>query len=69
MPLRLAIGFDREVLTDSDNYLTDVGAGFETSFRLKDYTIFIGGVVAHTLDIGGGVEARFDGLEPVCITL
>ncbi len=55
-----AIGFDRDALTRSSNYLTDVGVGFETSFRLKDYVFFIAGIVAHTLDTDGGVEARFD---------
>ena len=54
-----AIGFELEVLEESANYLTDVGLGFETSFRIKDYTFFIGGVLAQTLDNDGGIEARF----------
>lgn len=54
-----AIGFDSSHLTDGDNYLTDVGLGFETSFNLKDYTIFIGGVAAYVLDRSDDVEARF----------
>lgn len=52
------IGFDREVLSDSSTYLVDLGVGFETSFLLKDYTIFISAIAAQTLDIEGGVEAR-----------
>jgi len=54
-----AIGFDRDVLWDSSSYLVDVGFGFETSFKLKDYTFFVAGVAAQTLDFEGGVEARF----------
>jgi hypothetical protein len=54
------IGFDRDELSKSANYLTDVGVGFETSFRLKDYVFFIAGVVAHIVDTDDGVEARFD---------
>ena len=53
-----AIGFDQEILSDSSNYLLDVGLGFETSFLLKDYTIFISAIAAQTLDVEGGVEAR-----------
>jgi hypothetical protein len=54
-----AIGFDSSELGNSANYLTDVGVGFETSFTLKDYTVFIGGVAAYVLDHGDGVKARF----------
>lgn len=53
------IGFDTDSLRDGSNYLVDVGLGFEASFALKDYTLFIAGVAAHTLDVEGGVEARF----------
>lgn len=54
-----AIGFDAADVEDTANYLTDVGIGFETSFTLKDYTIFIGGVAAYVLDLSDGIEARF----------
>jgi hypothetical protein len=53
------IGFDRDVLWDSSNYLTDIGLGFEASFDLRDYTVFVAGIAAHTLDVdGAGIQAR-----------
>lgn len=55
-----AIAFDADALSKSSNYLTDVGIGFETSFDLKDYVLFIAGIVAYTLDTDGSVEVRFD---------
>ncbi len=54
-----AIGFDRDVLSDSSSYITDVGFGFETSFQLKDYTVFLGGVLAEALETDGDIKARF----------
>ncbi len=54
-----AIGFDSEVLSQSENYITDAGFGFETSFRVKDYTVFMGGIVAQALDTDGSVKGRF----------
>ena len=56
----VSIAFDADALSKSSNYLTDVGIGFETSFELKDYVLFIAGVVAYTLDTDGSVEVRFD---------
>jgi hypothetical protein len=53
-----AAGFDRGVLGDLDRYYPDVGIGFETSLRLKNYRFFLAGVVAQALRGDGGPEAR-----------
>lgn len=53
-----AIGLDGSVATRFNNYIPDVGVGFESSVRLKNYTFFLAGVVAHALDETGGLKAR-----------
>jgi hypothetical protein len=45
-----AIGFDRDVVTDSANYLSDVGFGFEASFRLKGRRAYLSAVLAKVLE-------------------
>lgn len=52
------IGFDREVYTDFDSYVPDAGIGFESSFQLRKYRVFLSGIVAQALKGDGGVEAR-----------
>lgn len=52
------IGFDRDVLTALDDYVADVGVGFEASFRLKDYEFFLSGLVAQAFNAEGGVQLR-----------
>lgn len=52
------IGFDRDVLTDTDGYIPDVGFGFEASVERRNYTFFLAAVVAHALDETGGLEAK-----------
>lgn len=52
------VGIDRNVYTDFDSYIPDVGLGFESSFRLKKYRFFLSGIVAQALKGDGGVEAR-----------
>lgn len=52
------IGFDREVFTDEDTYVPDIGVGFETAVALRKYTFFLSGIVAESLRGEGGVEAR-----------
>lgn len=52
------IGFDRDVLTEFDDYVADVGVGFEASFRLKDYQFFLGGLVAQAFNAEGDVQLR-----------
>jgi hypothetical protein len=52
------IGFDRDVLTELDDYVADVGVGFEASFRLKDYQFFLSGLVAQAFNAEGDVQLR-----------
>lgn len=52
------IGLDREVYTDFDSYIPDVGIGFESSVRLRKYRFFLSGIVAQALKGDGGLEAR-----------
>lgn len=53
------IGFDTEVYTELDDWVPDLGVGFESSFRLKKYTFFLSGIVAQALNGQGEIEARF----------
>ena len=52
------IGFDRDIYTNFDDYIPDVGFGFESSFNLRKYRFFLSGIVAQALKGNGGVEAR-----------
>lgn len=54
-----AVGYGSEVFSGDADYLPDVGFGFEASFRLKDYRIFIAGLVADALDDDHGPETHF----------
>ena len=45
-----AIGFDRDAVTRSDQYLSDIGFGFESSFRLKGRRAYLSAVVAKVLE-------------------
>jgi hypothetical protein len=51
-------GFDHEVFTDWNEYVVDVGFGFESAFRVGRYLFFLSGVAAQALDEAGGVKAR-----------
>jgi hypothetical protein len=51
-------GFDPDVYTDADGYVTDVGVGFQASFRLRKYTFFLSGIVARTLESGADLEGK-----------
>ncbi|MEM8962763.1 MAG: hypothetical protein AAGD38_14855, partial [Acidobacteriota bacterium] len=53
------VGFDTEVYTDWDQYFPDVGIGFEASFRLKEFEIFVNGIVAESLQNSTGLETSF----------
>lgn len=52
------IGFDNDVYGDFDEYIPDLGIGFESSVQLKDHTFFLAGIVAHALHEEGGLEAH-----------
>lgn len=43
------VGFDRDIYEDWDAYVPDIGFGFESSFKLRNYTFFLAGIVAQTL--------------------
>lgn len=53
-----AIGFDREIFSDTGNYVPDAGLGFQASASLKDYQLFVSAVLAHALHDVGGFKAR-----------
>jgi hypothetical protein len=52
------IGLERDVFTDLDTYVYDLGVGFESSFRLRDYEFFLSGLVAQAFNAEGGVQLR-----------
>lgn len=53
-----AIGYERDDLAHAGNYVSDLGIGFEASFRLRDHTFFLSAIVAQALEQEGGPEAR-----------
>jgi hypothetical protein len=53
-----AVGFDSQVLVEPDAYIFDIGAGFESSFRLRKYTFFLSGLLAQALHDGNSLEAK-----------
>ena len=53
------VGFERQRWSDLGGYTPDVGVGFETSLKVRNYRFFIGGILAQALKDSGGVEARF----------
>lgn len=52
------IGFDRDVFTDTDEIVYDLGVGWESSFQLRDYEFFFSGLVAQAFNAEGGVQLR-----------
>ena len=52
------IGFDASIYSDPDSYIPDIGLGFETAIRLKDYQFFLSGIVAYAFEDGNDVETR-----------
>lgn len=51
-------GFDSNVFVEPNDLIYDVGVGFESSFQLKKYKFFVGGLIAKALNGQGDVEAR-----------
>ena len=51
-------GFDRDVFSDFENYTADLGFGFQSSFKLKGYTLFLSALLAHELDPDQDFELR-----------
>lgn len=51
-------GFDSDVFTDFDEYFPDVGVGFEASFKLRDYTFFLGTIIAQAVRDGNDIETH-----------
>lgn len=54
-----AIGTDRNVLTDLESYVADVGVGVQSSLKIRGYDVFLSALVAQALESGAGVKARF----------
>ncbi len=52
------VGFDREIFSSWDDYVPDVGFGFESSFRVGQHVFFLAGAGAHALDEDGGFKGR-----------
>lgn len=52
------VGFDDAVFTAWSDYVTDLGFGFESSFRLGRYVVFLSGVAAQAIDEDGDLKLR-----------
>ncbi len=53
------IGYNRRVITEVNDYVKDVGVGFESSFRLKNFQFFFSGLVAKSFNADSGLNVRF----------
>jgi len=53
------LGVDRKVYTDFSNYVQDVGVGFQASFDIKGYTLFVSALVGEALEEGSDLKFRF----------
>ncbi len=51
-------GFVSDVFVQPGDLIYDVGVGFESSFQLKKYKFFVGGLIAKALNGQGDVEAH-----------
>jgi hypothetical protein len=51
-------GFDRSIYSDFSNYVVDVGLGFQSSFQVKQYTLFFSALLAQELDPDADLELR-----------
>lgn len=51
-------GFDHDIFTATGDYIFDLGFGFESGFRVRGYSFFVAGILAHALDEEGGYRAR-----------
>jgi len=52
------VGFDRDVFRRFEDYIPDLGVGFESTVRIKKYTFFLSTIVAQALNGQGDVEIR-----------
>ena len=52
-------GFDRDVFQDLDDYVLDLGVGFQTSFKVRGYTLFLSALAAREVESGADVKLRF----------
>ena len=53
-----ALGNDRGVLTELDEYVADVGLGFQTALSWRDYTFFFGVLAAKAIESSSDVKVR-----------
>ena len=52
------IGTEHNVFTQFSSYIPDAGIGFESTFKLRDYSFFLSGIVARAFHQSHGVEMR-----------
>ncbi len=52
------IGIDHNVYGHFSSYIPDAGVGFESTFKLRDYSFFLSGIVARAFRQSHGVEIR-----------
>ncbi len=51
-------GFDRSVYSDLESYVADAGFGFQSSFTVKGYRLFLSALLARELASGAAYEFR-----------
>ncbi len=53
------LGFNQDIFREFEDYVVDLGVGFESSFRLREFTFFLSGIVARTFDPEGDPKVSF----------
>ena len=54
-----ALGNDAAALTEPDNYILDLGVGFQTAFRIRDYQLFLSALAAQAQQDDNDIRFRF----------
>lgn len=52
------VGFDREIYSDLGSYVADAGFGFQSSFKVKGYTLFLSALLARELESDADLKFR-----------
>jgi len=52
------LGTDRQIYTDLSSYVLDAGVGFQSSFKVRDYTLFFSALVGQANEAGADPKVR-----------
>lgn len=52
------LGTERDIYTDFSTYILDAGVGFQSSFKVRDYTLFLSAIVGQAFEEGAEPKLR-----------